>query len=80
MEVGRCGFRQLVRSINGRKERAEVVVEGLSDEELVRIDAVAAAWNLTREAMVAKLALVGLAQRDPEGVPPPPSAEGSVPG
>ncbi len=48
----------------------------LSDEEIARVDALAALYETTREAMLEELTRVGLARWEREG---PPAGEGGSP-
>jgi hypothetical protein len=55
----------------------ETRIVELSEEELARIDALAALRKLTREAMLEELTRVGLARWEEEGPPPAPDDRSS---
>ena len=56
----------------------DVVVEGLTDAELARIDAMAAERNVTPDALMAELAELGIDKWEREGVPLPPRVRGDA--
>jgi hypothetical protein len=57
----------------------EVIIRELSDEETARVDELAVQRNLSREAMIAALARVGLDKWEREGVLLPPGGEDGEP-
>ena len=57
----------------------EIRTVELSEEELARVDALAAVRQLTREAMLEELTRVGLARWEGEGAPGAPSRASASP-